>query len=168
MIAIPSATSEQMRRITEVCHRTGVRFRTVPGLADLIHGTVTVDQMREVNLQDLLGRDPVQLNLDTVKCQTAGRVIMVTGAAGSIGSELCRQLLSYGPAKLVCVDQAETPLFYLQHATSASKVEKAYCVADITDPVRMREILEQHHVQAIFHAAGTSMSRSWNTICRRR
>ena len=153
MIAIPSATSKQMRRITEICHRTGVRFRTVPGLADLMHGIVTVDQMREVNLQDLLGRDPVQLNLDTVKCQIAGRVIMVTGAAGSIGSELCRQLLSYGPAKLVCVDQAETPLFYLQHATSDSKVEKAYCVADITDPVRMREILEQHHVQAIFHAA---------------
>jgi FlaA1/EpsC-like NDP-sugar epimerase len=153
MIAIPSATSKQMRRITEVCHRTGVRFRTVPGLADLMHGIVTVDQMREVNLQDLLGRDPVQLNLDTVKCQIAGRVIMVTGAAGSIGSELCRQLLSYGPEKLVCVDQAETPLFYLQHATSDSKVEKAYCVADITDRVRMREILEQHHVQAIFHAA---------------
>ena len=68
-------------------------------------------------------------------------------------SELCRQLLSYGPAKLVCVDQAETPLFYLQHATSDSKVEKAYCVADITDRVRMREILEQQHVRAIFHAA---------------
>jgi FlaA1/EpsC-like NDP-sugar epimerase len=153
MIAIPSATSEQMRRITEVCHRTGVRFRTVPGLADLIHGTVTVDQMREVNLQDLLGRDPVQLNLESVKCQIAGRVIMVTGAAGSIGSELCRQLLSYGPAKLVCVDQAETPLFYLQHATSDSKVKKAYCVADITDRARMQEILGQHHVHAIFHAA---------------
>jgi FlaA1/EpsC-like NDP-sugar epimerase len=153
MIAIPSATSEQMRRITDVCHRTGVRFRTVPGLVDLIHGTVTVDQVREVNLQDLLGRDPVQLNLDSVKCQIAGRVIMVTGAAGSIGSELCRQLLSYGPAKLVCVDQAETPLFYLQHATADSKVDKAYCVADITDRVRMRAILEQHQVRAIFHAA---------------
>jgi FlaA1/EpsC-like NDP-sugar epimerase len=153
MIAIPSATSEQMRRITEVCHRTGVRFRTVPGLADLIQGTVTVDQMREVNLQDLLGRDPVQLNLDSVKCQIAGRVIMVTGAAGSIGSELCRQLLSYSPSKLICVDQAETPLFYLQHATSDSRVEKAYCVADVTDRARMREILEQHHVHAIFHAA---------------
>jgi FlaA1/EpsC-like NDP-sugar epimerase len=153
MIAIPSATSEQMRRITEVCHRTGVRFRTVPGLADLIHGTVTIDQIREVNLQDLLGRDPVQLNLDTVKCKIAGRVIMVTGAAGSIGSELCHQLLSYGPVKLVCVDQAETPLFYLQHATSDSKVERVYCVADITDRARMREILDQHRVQAIFHAA---------------
>jgi FlaA1/EpsC-like NDP-sugar epimerase len=153
MIAIPSATSEQMRCITEVCRRTGVRFRTVPGLADLIHGTVTVDQMREVNLQDLLGRDPVELNLDTVKCQIAGRVIMVTGAAGSIGSELCHQLLRYGPMKLVCVDQAETPLFYLQHATSDSTVDRVYCVADVTDATRMREILEQHHVHAIFHAA---------------
>jgi FlaA1/EpsC-like NDP-sugar epimerase len=153
MIAIPSASSEQMRRITEACHRTGVRFRTVPGLADLIHGAVTVDQMREVNLQDLLGRDPVQFGLNSVKCQIAGRVIMVTGAAGSIGSELCRQLLSYSPAKLVCVDQAETPLFYLQHATSDSKAEKFYCVADITDRARMQEILNQHHVHAIFHAA---------------
>jgi FlaA1/EpsC-like NDP-sugar epimerase len=104
----------------------------------LIHGTVTIDQIREVNLQDLLGRDPVQLNLDTVKCKIAGRVILVTGAAGSIGSELCHQLLSYGPVKLVCVDQAETPLFYLQHATSDSKVERVYCVADITDRARMR------------------------------
>lgn len=153
MIAIPSATSEQMRRITEICHRTEVRFRTVPGLADLILGTVTVDQMREVNLQDLLGRDPVQLNLDSVKCKIAGRVIMVTGAAGSIGSELCHQLLSYGPAKLVCVDQAETPLFYLQHATSHSSVPKVYCVADITERTRMRHIIEEHDVRAIFHAA---------------
>jgi FlaA1/EpsC-like NDP-sugar epimerase len=168
MIAIPSATSEQMRRITEVCHRSGVRFRTVPGLADLIHGTVTVDQMREVNLQDLLGRDPVQLNLDSVKCQVAERVIMVTGAAGSIGAELCRQLLSYGPAKLICVDQAETPLFYLQHGNIDSKVEKAYCVADITDRARMREILEQHHVAAIFHAAAYNTFLSWNRICKRR
>jgi FlaA1/EpsC-like NDP-sugar epimerase len=78
---------------------------------------------------------------------------MVTGAAGSIGSELCHQLLSYGPAKLVCVDQAETPLFYLQHATSHSSVQKVYCVADITDRARMRHIIEEHDVRAIFHAA---------------
>jgi FlaA1/EpsC-like NDP-sugar epimerase len=78
---------------------------------------------------------------------------MVTGAAGSIGSELCQQLLSYGPAKLVCVDQAETPLFYLQHTNSGSKVEKVYCVADITDDIRMRDIIQEHDVRAIFHAA---------------
>ena len=89
--------------------------------------------MQEVTLQDLLGQDPVQLNLDSVKCQIAGRVIMVTGAAASIRSEICRQLLSYGPSKLICVDHAENPLFFLQHATSDFKVEKAYFVADITD-----------------------------------
>ena len=78
---------------------------------------------------------------------------MVTGAAGSIGSELFRQLLSYGPAKLVAVDQAETPLFYLQQANLGSKVETAYCVADITDTDRMRKLIARHDVGAIFHAA---------------
>jgi len=78
---------------------------------------------------------------------------MVTGAAGSIGAELSHQLLSYGPAKLVCVDQAETPLFYLRHATADSKVEQVYCVADITDSVRMRDIIQEHDVRVIFHAA---------------
>ena len=153
MIAIPSASHEKMRRITEFCHKSGLPFRTIPGLADLIHGTVTPDQLREVNLEDLLGRPPVNFKLDTVRRKVAGRVVMVTGAAGSIGAELCRQLLSYAPTKLVCVDQAETPLFYLQQANLGSKVERAYCVADITDTDRMREIIEEHDVHAIFHAA---------------
>ncbi|MGA2349838.1 MAG: nucleoside-diphosphate sugar epimerase/dehydratase [Terracidiphilus sp.] len=153
MIAIPSATGEQMRRIAEHCGRTKLPFRTIPGLGNLIHGTVTVDQLREVNLDDLLGRDPVHLNLDSVRCKIAGRVVMVTGAAGSIGSELCHQLLRYAPAKLVCVDQAETPLFYLEQANSETAGAKVYCVADITDSVRMRDIVREHGVNVIFHAA---------------
>jgi FlaA1/EpsC-like NDP-sugar epimerase len=153
MIAIPSATGEEMRRITERCQETGLRFRTIPGLADLIHGTVTVDQLREVNLEDLLGREPVEFNLESVRRKIAGRVVMVTGAAGSIGSELCNQLLMYGPAKLVCVDQAETPLFHLQRAHSRPGTRAVYCVADITDSARMRELIEEHDVRAVFHAA---------------
>jgi FlaA1/EpsC-like NDP-sugar epimerase len=153
MIAIPSATREQMRYITEFCTKTALTFRMIPGLADLIRGTVTVDQLREVNVEDLLGRNPVDFNLDSVKRRISGKVVMVTGAAGSIGSELCRQLLSYAPAKLVCVDQAETPLFYLQQANLGSKVEKAYHIADITDTTRMRGLIERHEVRAIFHAA---------------
>jgi FlaA1/EpsC-like NDP-sugar epimerase len=153
MIAIPSATGEEMRRITERCQETGLRFRTIPGLADLIHGTVTVEQLREVNLEDLLGRKPVEFNLQSVKRKIAGRVVMVTGAAGSIGSELCNQLLMYGPSKLVCVDQAETPLFHLQRAHSRPGVKAVYRVADVTDGARMRDLIEEHDVRAIFHAA---------------
>jgi len=153
MIAIPSATREEMRRITERCQETGLRFRTIPGLADLIHGTVTVEQLREVNLEDLLGREPVEFNLQSVRRKIAGRVVMVTGAAGSIGSELCNQLLMYGPSKLVCVDQAETPLFHLQRAHSRPGVKAVYCVADVTDSGRMRDLIEEHDVRAIFHAA---------------
>jgi FlaA1/EpsC-like NDP-sugar epimerase len=153
MIAIPSATREEMRRITEQCEKTGLRFRTIPGLADLIHGTVTVEQLREVNLEDLLGREPVQFNLESVKRKIAGRVVMVTGAAGSIGSELCDQLLMYAPEKLVCVDQAETPLFNLQRSNSQSGVKAVYCVADISDRSRMRDLIQEHDVRAIFHAA---------------
>jgi FlaA1/EpsC-like NDP-sugar epimerase len=153
MIAIPSATGEQMQRIIDVCDKTKLRFRTIPGLGDLINGTVTVDQLRDVNFEDLLGRDPVHLNVDSVRRRIAGRVVMVTGAAGSIGSELCHQLRNYKPLKLVCVDQAETPLFNLQNANSGSSCEIVYCVADITDSTRVRDIIREHDVRVIFHAA---------------
>jgi FlaA1/EpsC-like NDP-sugar epimerase len=153
MIAIPSAGGEQMRRIAECCGRTELPFRTISGLGDAIQGRTSVDQLRKVSLEDLLGRKPVKLDLDAVRRRIAGRVVMVTGAAGSIGSELSRQLLSYAPAKLVCVDQAETPLFYLQHANADADVEKVYCVADIADSVRMRDIFEEHDVRVVFHAA---------------
>ena len=136
MIAIPSATRTEMRRITESCQGTGLRFRTIPGLADLLDGKVSVGQLREVNPEDLLGRQPVKLNLESVRHRISGRNVMVTGAAGSIGAELCNQLLRYGPSRLVCVDQAETPLFYLQLAHRQSQVETAYCVADLEEAVK--------------------------------
>jgi FlaA1/EpsC-like NDP-sugar epimerase len=153
MIAIPSATRMQMQRIIELCQSTKLRFRTIPGLSDLVDGTVTVGQLRKVNLEDLLGRESIKLNPEAIRQRIAGRVVMVTGAAGSIGSELCRQLLRYLPAKLVFVDQAETPLFYVQQAHWNSLVETVYCVADITDSHQMRHLLQEHNVRVIFHAA---------------
>ncbi len=161
MIAVPSATGEQMQRIFEACDGTGLRFRTIPGLGDLINGTVTVEQLRDVKFEDLLGRDPVRLDVDSVHRRITGRVVMVTGAAGSIGSELCHQLAGYAPAKLVCVDQAETPLFNLENAlsgtlgnkSSTSPNEIVYCVADITDSARMADILHEYNVRVLFHAA---------------
>jgi FlaA1/EpsC-like NDP-sugar epimerase len=107
-----------------------------------------------VNLDELLQREPVQLESDNVRAKLGGKVVMVTGAAGSIGAELCKQIVRFFPRKLICVDQAETPLFNLQqHTLSGSSSEIVFSVADITDTERMRRLLLDHGVQVIFHAA---------------
>jgi len=154
-IAIPSADGAQMQRISRLCEQAAVRYRTVPNLRDLLMGSGSISQLREVSVEDLLGRDPVQMDLSTVRSQITGKVVMVTGAAGSIGSELCRQLLAYSPAKLIVLDQAETPMFYLQlqltKQSSSNRV--AYVVADVANTSRMRRILSEAAVEIIFHAA---------------
>jgi FlaA1/EpsC-like NDP-sugar epimerase len=154
-IAIPSASGAQMQRISRVCEQTGLRYRTVPGLQDLLTGRVSVSQLREVNIEDLLGRAPVELDLAVVRDQVTSKVVMVTGAAGSIGSELCRQILRHAPAKLIALDQAETPLFYLQlQLTKQSSGDRVvYSVADVSNTVRMRQLLVDKSVDIIFHAA---------------
>jgi FlaA1/EpsC-like NDP-sugar epimerase len=154
LIAIPSATGAQMLRITDFCGRAGVPFRAVPSLPDLVDGKVTISEFRDVNLDDLLRREPVRLESESVYARLCGRVVMVTGAAGSIGSELCKQIVRCQPKKLVCVDQAETPLFNLQQSMlSGSNVETVFLVTDITDTKQMRQQLMEHGVRVIFHAA---------------
>ncbi len=141
LIALPSATGAQMRRVVETCQRSNRSYRTVPALLDLVDGKVTVKQLRDVKLEDLLGRDPVEMNLDAVRQQIENKVVMITGAAGSIGSELCRQVLGYHPAKLICLDQAETPLFYLQQGfrDHPAASQAVYCIADVGDTRHMRQ-----------------------------
>jgi len=154
-IAIPSANGAQMQRISRICEQARVRYRTVPNLHDLLMGRGSISQLREVSVEDLLGRDPVQMDLSMVRNQIAGKVVMVTGAAGSIGSELCRQVLAYGPAKLIVLDQAETPMFYLQLQLTKQPAgdRVVYAVADIANTSRMRRILSERAVDIIFHAA---------------
>ncbi|MGC2111946.1 MAG: nucleoside-diphosphate sugar epimerase/dehydratase [Candidatus Korobacteraceae bacterium] len=155
LLAIPSATGRQMRRLTELCERSGSPFRTMPAIADLIDGKVTIDQLRDVKIDDLLGREPIELNLESVREQLAGKVVMVTGAAGSIGSELCAQLTHYQPGKLLCVDKDESGLFFLEQKLtySAADVQAEYHVADVGDRRRMRGIIATGEVDIIFHAA---------------
>ena len=155
LIAIPSVTGPQMQRISKLCEQTGLRYRTVPKLEDLLLGRVSVSQLREVNIEDLLGRDSVQLDNNVVREQIVGKVILVTGAAGSIGSELCRQILRHSPAKLIALDQSETPMFYLQlQLTKESARDRVvYAVADVANTSRMRRILSEGAVDTVFHAA---------------
>jgi len=154
-VAIPSATGPQMQRISKLCEQTGLRYRTVPKLEDLLLGRVSVSQLREVNVEDLLGRDSVRLDNDVVQKQIVGKVVLVTGAAGSIGSELCRQILRHSPAKLIALDHAETPMFYLQLQLTKQPAgdRVVYAVADVTDTSRMHRILSEGAVDIVFHAA---------------
>src|SRR6266581_6856470 len=155
LIAVPSATGAQMRRFVEICNQAKIPFRTVPALKDIIAGQVAVSQLREVSLEDLLGREPVQIDLESVRKEIAGRTVVVTGAAGSIGSELCRQIIDYSPAQLVCLDQSETGLFFLRldldrHQNGS---QLTFRVADVTDGERIRYLLSEFKPDVIFHAA---------------
>lgn len=127
----------------------------MPILQDLISGKAKISELREVNIDDLLGREPVDVDLAIVREVLGHRVVVVTGAAGSIGSELCRQILGYGPSRLVCVDQNETGLFYLQMELDRRPEAKSvsYCVADYSDSSRMQGIFIQNQVDIVFHAA---------------
>jgi len=155
VIAVPSATGEQMQRFIQICQQTGIPFRTVPALGEIINGHVSIRQLRDVRLEDLLGREPVEMDLEPVLREIEGKVVLVTGAAGSIGSELCRQIMRYDPRQLVCVDQNETGLFYLQQAFTGDceGCSAIFCVADINDEMRMRRLFQQHGPSIVFHAA---------------
>lgn len=155
LIAIPSASGKQMQNFVQLCEKARIKFRTLPSLSDVIHGHVTVNQFRDVRLDDLLGREPHQLDLESVRRQISGCTVLVTGAAGSIGSELCRQLLAYRPASLVCIDHNETGMFHLERELTACHhgVDCRFVVGDIADTDRMRKIFSMYAPVAVFHAA---------------
>jgi FlaA1/EpsC-like NDP-sugar epimerase len=156
LIAIPSATAAQMQRIVKICDRVRVKYKTVPSLQDFVAGEPSVQQLREVNLEDLLGRDSIKLDLEPLTLKLRGTGVLVTGAAGSIGSELVKQLLRYEPAVLVCVDQGEPGLFDLQQRlgkAAAAPTRLEFCLGDITDSKRMHSILARYEIDTVFHAA---------------
>lgn len=155
LIAIPSASASQIQRIVAFCEKTGVGFRTVPSLRELLTGSVGISQVREVNLEDLLGREPVHLDLASVSAHIRDKTVLVTGAAGSIGSEVCRQLLTCHPRKLLCADRNETGMFYLHR-----ELEKLcppdvgrFSVIDVSIPDEISRFCRTERPQVIFHAA---------------
>lgn len=155
LIAVPSANSAQMQRFVEVCEASRVKFRTVPALRDVIANRVSISHFRDVDLEDLLGRDPVQIDLQSVRWTIHGRNVLVTGAAGSIGSELCRQILEHQPRTLLCVDRDESAMFYLGRDLSSccGDTEVRYHVADACDRREMEHVFREGEPDAIFHAA---------------
>lgn len=154
-IAMPSASPGQRRRVIQVCQGAKVRFRMVPSITDIASGKLRVSQIRDVDINDLLGREAVQLDLDLIEAFARDKTILVTGAGGSIGSEMCRQLCQFKPKLLLLVEQAENPLFYIERELSRQfpAVKITAIVCNITDQVRVAEIFETHKPQVVIHAA---------------
>ena len=155
LIAMPSATRERLRRVVELCQGANLRYKTVPALADLIEGRASVKEIRDVEINDLLGRAPVQLDQEGIARFIRGRAVMVTGAGGSIGSELCRQIARFEPLRLVLVERAEPNLFPIDRELRASfaRIDVMPYVADVGDERRMEAIFRKEHPSAVFHAA---------------
>jgi FlaA1/EpsC-like NDP-sugar epimerase len=155
VIAIPSATREAMKRLVDVCMATGVEFKIVPPLRELLDGRARLSQLRKVEVEDLLGRDAIELDLEMVRRDVEGRVVLITGAAGSIGSELARQIAGFHPKKLLLLEQAERPLYFadLEIRGHYPELEVVPIVADVADQPRLDGIFARHRPDCVFHAA---------------
>lgn len=155
IIAMPSASIKRVREIALFFGRLGVRVETVPALEDLASGRARVNRIRPIEIQDLLGRTSVVLDTNSIKNLVGNKVVLVTGAGGSIGSELCRQIAQLNPRRLLMVDRSEPALFMIEQELSNSGLSGAALplVADISDSARMNLIFETHSPQVVFHAA---------------
>jgi FlaA1/EpsC-like NDP-sugar epimerase len=155
LIAIPSATGPQMVRILKFATDAKVEYKMVPSLGELVQGTELGKQIREVAVEDLLGRKPVHLDLERIRERIQGRVVMVTGAAGSIGSEICRQIATFRPLAIVGFDEAETPLFHIDREMAKSFPYITFYpeIGSITSRGTLKRVMQHYHPSILYHAA---------------
>ena len=155
IIAMPETTQQQRKRAIELCAEADVKALIVPSFEDLLSGRVTISQLRAVELEDLLGRDTVQLDNAGLHEQLANKVVLVTGAGGSIGSELCRQIARFSPRLLVLYEANEFALYTIEQELTrlCPHLEIAYLAGDVRDKARLDEVFELHHPSVVFHAA---------------
>ncbi|AHF05282.1 multidrug MFS transporter [Marichromatium purpuratum 984] len=155
LLAVPSAGARQMRRLVALCERAGVAFRTVPELASLMRGEVSIGQLRPVSIEDLLGRDPVRLDWDGICAGLSGRAILITGAGGSIGSELVRQLAGAAPERLILVDSCEYNLYRIELELRERHPGLAFSrhLLDVTDATAIDALFAAERPAIVFHAA---------------
>lgn len=156
LIAIPSLTKKELNLIVDQCTKTKVRTQIMPKIEDLMTGKVSVTSFRDVEVEDLLGRDPIELDLESISAKLAGKTILVTGAGGSIGSEICRQVSQFKPKKLVLLGHGENSIYQInmelqnqyKHAFEIVPV-----IADVQDKNRIFEVMEEHKPNVVYHAA---------------
>ncbi|MDH5541644.1 MAG: polysaccharide biosynthesis protein [Nitrospinota bacterium] len=137
------------------CQRLGVQCRTIPNYLDVLHQNVGVSQLKDISIDDLLGREPVKIDYTMIEGMFIGKRVLVTGAAGSIGSQLCKQVIEFKPSELICVDIGETPLFYLQQELKelAPNIPATFYCSDVTDRTKVEKIFAKHKPHMVYHAA---------------
>lgn len=155
IIAMPGVSHRQRRRAIELCNEAGIKPLTVPAFEDLMSGQLSISQLRAVELDDLLGRDPVKLDDAGLQNQLAGRTILVTGAGGSIGAELCRQIARFQPARLLLYEANEFALYQIEQEMGQAfpQLNTTYLAGDVRDAGRLEQVFSEFHPEVVFHAA---------------
>lgn len=154
-IAIPSASAKDRKNIIEICRKTGCNIKTLPGIYQLINGEVNISKLRNVEIEDLLGREPIRVNLDEIMGYVTGKVVLVTGGGGSIGSELCRQIASHNPKQLIIFDIYENTTYSIQLELKEKypELDLVVLIGSVQNTHRIESIFEQYHPDIVYHAA---------------
>ena len=154
IICIPSASGVELRRIIDVCKSCGVTYKTLPGIGEIVDGRVSIKKLRDVDYADLLRREPVKLDMAGIKDYLLGQTVLVTGCGGSIGSELCRQLLRFNPGKLVLFDASEENLFNIEMELRNLDYHNLECILGPVQNLKLtRDAFKRFRPQVVFHAA---------------
>lgn len=155
IFAIPSASNKVRKEILDICKETGCKLRTLPGIYQLINGDVSVSKLKEVEIEDLLGRDPIQINTEEVLNSVHNKVILVTGGGGSIGSELCRQIAAHHPKQLIILDIYENSVYEIQQELLRKypELNQVVLIASVRNTARIEKIFETYHPDIVYHAA---------------
>jgi len=155
IIAIPSANKKAIQEIVNECNKTRCKMKILPGISDLINEKVSISKLRDVDIEDLLGREPVQVNLKEISGYLEGRIVLVTGGGGSIGSELCRQIARFRPRKLIALDIYENSVFELSNEIKSTypNLEFEVVITSVRSRQRMREVFIKYKPHVVFHAA---------------
>lgn len=155
IVAIPSLGNVKMKEILDICKETGCKIRIVPGIYQFINGDVSVSKLREVQIEDLLGREPIQVNLDEIMGYVQNKIVLVTGGGGSIGSELCRQIAAHQPRQLIILDIYENNAYEIQQELIRKypELNLEVLIGSVRNTHRMNNIFEKYHPQIVYHAA---------------
>lgn len=155
IIAMPTASAMEIKKILDICKQTGCELKRLPGMYQLVNGDVSISKLKDVDVNDLLGRDPIQVDLDSILEYVSGKTVMVTGGGGSIGSELCRQIASHNPKRLLIVDIYENSTYDIQQELKRRypELDLVVLIASVRNTKRIDQIFAAYHPEIVYHAA---------------